>query len=261
MASGPNQESTPGRCTESLWESRSHPPAALNEDCIHVWRIALESPDAPLAAARQILTSDEIRRADRFVRPEHGRRFIVARAALRNLLARYLNTDAVDVLLKENEYGKPLPAGEFAHSRIQFNLTHSGELALACFCLDKLIGIDIEQDRPLPDMLKIAKRFFAPREVDDLLAVEPSQQQGSFYACWTRKEAYIKARGEGLHHSLKRFVVSLAPGEPPVLLHTDDQPDGAQAWTLYNLYPADGYIASLASQSPPRQTKCFAYRP
>ena len=260
MSSAPHRDNIPGDRPDAQWESPPQPLVVLQEDSIHVWRIPL-NPSAPrLKAAGKILTQDETRRADRFLRAEHGHRFTTARAALRTLLAGYLDAQSGDLCLEQGQYGKPHLAGEHADSRIQFNVSHSGELALAAFCLDAPIGIDIEQNRPRPDMLKIAKRFFAKQEVDTLLCIEPEHQQAAFYTCWTRKEAYIKARGDGLHHPLKGFQVSLAPEDPPALLHADGEPQDGP-WTLYTLFPGDGYTGALAAQGPSRQISCFAFQP
>lgn len=260
MPSGPHHENTPADAPGPPWEPPPQSAVMLDEAAIHIWRLPLDLPAQWLESARQMLTPEETRRADRFIRAEHGRRFTAARAALRVLLAGYLNAEPGDLRLAQNEYGKPYLAGDHENSRIHFNLSHSCELGLAGFCLGVPIGIDIEQDRPRPDMLKIAKRFFAPQEVDALLAVEPEFQQQAFYTCWTRKEAYIKARGEGLHRSLKRFQVSLAPGDPPALLHTDDPPEESGQWTLYELDPGAGYTAALAAQGSPRQIRCWVFQ-
>ena len=261
MPSGPHHENTSSHDPGPLWEAPPQSPLVLDEDTIQIWRLPLDPPAQWLESGRQMLTPEETRRADRFIRAEHGRRFIAARAALRVLLAGYLNAEPEDLRLTQNEYGKPYLAGDHENSRVQFNLSHSCELGLVAFCLDAPIGIDIEQNRPRPDMLKIAKRFFAPQEVDALLAVEPEGQHQAFYTCWTRKEAYIKARGEGLHRSLKRFQVSLAPGDPPALLCTDDPPDESGQWTLYAIEPGAGYTAALAARGSPRQIRCWVFQP
>nr|VFK47515.1 MAG: phosphopantetheine--protein transferase domain-containing protein [Candidatus Kentron sp. TC]VFK50603.1 MAG: phosphopantetheine--protein transferase domain-containing protein [Candidatus Kentron sp. TC] len=204
---------------------------ALSGDEIHVWRASLDLPDIPMEVLRETLDKDELQRAERFRFPEQRRRFIVARGILRMLLARYLRKPAVRITFEYNRYGKPflreeesnLHAGVSPDSArtfpgrddvVQFNLSHSKGMVLYAFSLDRRVGIDIEWvRRKISDTDRIVARFFSPREAKILLGVPEHCKKDAFFGCWTRKEAYIKARGKGLSIPLDRFEVIPTSGE------------------------------------------------
>jgi 4'-phosphopantetheinyl transferase len=127
-----------------------------------------------------------------------------------------------------------------------FNVTHAEDMALYAVARARAIGIDIEAYRQLPDATAIAERFFSPLENRTLRALPVAEQALAFLRCWTRKEAYIKAQGMGLSLPLNQFSVTLVPGEPARLLHTNHDPVGAGHWALQDLAPAPGYVAALA---------------
>jgi 4'-phosphopantetheinyl transferase len=174
---------------------------------------------------------------------------------LRAILGRYLGSDPRRLRFHSNHYGKPSlaePAGW-----LRFNLSHSGGLALVAVTLDHELGVDVEQVRADLAGLSIAEQFFSPAEVATLRALPEPDRLQAFFNCWTRKEAFVKARGEGLSFPLKRFDVSLAPGEPAALLATHDDPAEAGRWTLHALSPGPGYVAAVAVYGPIMRVECW----
>jgi 4'-phosphopantetheinyl transferase len=143
--------------------------------------------------------------------------------------------------LDYGERGKPRICGGY---RLRFNLSHSGGQALYALALDCEVGVDLEQIRPMPDCDSIAARFFSAAEVRDLLSVPPDQRVEAFFACWTRKEAYVKAVGDGLCLPLDSFRVSMLPSEPPQLDATGD----SHEWSLFDVSPGQGYAAALVGE-------------
>lgn len=226
---------------------------------VHVWRIELDVPESKVKGLRQTLGVDERARADRFHFDRDRRRFIVGRACLRAILGRYLRIKPEDLRFSYSQNGKPTLADEFGDYGINFNLSHSHELALLGVTLYAEIGIDIERRRSDFDFEEIAERFFSPREAMRLSGLPLELRGEAFFKCWTRKEAYIKGRGEGLSHRLDQFDVSLAPGEKAALICT--RPDAAEAnrWTLQELAPGFDYTSALAVKGPIVSLQCWAW--
>lgn len=224
------------------------PPESLilGSDEVHVWRAALDIPTQHVHALHQTLAADEIARADRFHFQRDRERFIIARGVLRAILGCYLRREPSQLRFCYNSHGKPVLAKESGGDAFRFNVSHSHRLALYAVTRGREVGVDLERIRPVPDADQIAERFFSPREVAVFRALPPRMQTPAFFSCWTRKEAYIKAKGEGLSIPLDQFDVSLAPGEPAALLHTQWDDQEASHWSLKALTPAPGYVAALA---------------
>jgi 4'-phosphopantetheinyl transferase len=142
---------------------------------------------------------------------------------------------------------------------LRFNASHSNALALYAVAREREVGIDLEFVREDFAGFEIAERFFSPREVSALRALPEGERVEAFFDCWVRKEAYIKARGEGLSHPLHTFTVSLTPGEPAALLHTEGDSREAARWSLVGLYPCEGYRAALASEGGPPSLSCWRW--
>jgi 4'-phosphopantetheinyl transferase len=217
-------------------------PLTLDDSEVHVWRIKLDVLTGEVERLRRLLAPDEQARADRLVFEGDRRRTIAARGTLRTILGRYLGTPPDSLRFCYNSHGKPALAGE--PGSLRFNVSHSGDLALIAVARARAVGVDIERLRPNMADEQLARRFFSPPEVASLLALAERDRQRGFFTCWTRKEAYIKARGEGLSIPLDQFQVSLAPGEPAALLSV--QGGGVARWSLHELRPGPGYIAALA---------------
>ncbi|GAB4206282.1 MAG: 4'-phosphopantetheinyl transferase superfamily protein [Roseiflexaceae bacterium] len=233
-------------------------PAALSltADVVHLWRLNAVQPPSRILALRALLSPDEVTRADRFHFQRDRDRYIVARGVLRQLLGRYLGARPEQLRFGANPYGKPTledPPG----APIRFNLSHSGTLVLYGFTSGAELGVDVEQIRPDIDLLALARHSFSAPEQAVLRALPPEQHADAFFNCWSRKESYIKARGEGLSRPLDKFDVSLAPDEPARLLATRDEPEAVNQWSLYAFHIADGYKAALTVEGQPGEILCF----
>jgi 4'-phosphopantetheinyl transferase len=227
------------------------PPADLSlpDDEVHVWRASLDLSTSRVLRLRQALTADELGRVARFHFQRSRDRFIVARGSLRTILGRYLGLEPGQVRFSYSPFGRPAPiapSGCPGQRALDFNLSHSGDLALFALARGRKVGVDVERISADVDWEPMAERFFSPRESAALRALPPGVRREAFFTCWTRKEAVVKARGEGLSLPLDRFDVSVVPGEPAALLATRDDPGEASRWTLRDLSPGPGYVAALA---------------
>lgn len=230
--------------TDRLWQSAPADLTISNTE-IHIWRVVLDRAASEIHNLAQTLSESELQRADRFHFDRDKNSFIIRRSALRSILSRYLNIAPNLVQFSYGPCGKPELAAKF-HSTLCFNSSHSQGLALYAVTRSRKIGIDIEQIRPLPDMESIVERFFSQQENAAFKAVSAEQKLAAFFNCWTRKEAYIKATGDGLSFPLDRFSVSLTPGEPAQLLNVGGDSTAAARWYLKALIPAPNYIAAIA---------------
>jgi 4'-phosphopantetheinyl transferase len=226
-------------------------------DDVHVWRADLDRPEADVRTLQQLLSADELSRAARFHFQKDAHRFIVGRGLLRTILARYLRVAPSRVRFDYTTYGKPMLAPASAQETITFNLAHSGQIALYAVARDRAVGVDIEQIRSGIEYEQIAERFFSATERAQLRALPANQRTVAFFTCWTRKEAYIKAQGEGLSLPLGQFDVSFAPGEPARLVHTAGDPGEAARWSLHELHPGAGYVAALAAEGQGWRVACW----
>ena len=220
-----------------------HPGVVLNHDEVHLWTTTLDLPASEVQELLETLSIDERARADRYHFAHDRMRFTVARGVLRAILGCYLNTPPEELRFYYSPHGKPDLVEDAA---LRFNVSHSGGIAVYGITRGRAIGVDIERIRGIVDIESISERFFSPQEVAVLGTLPPQAHAVAFFACWTRKEAYIKARGEGLSMPLDRFDVSLAPGEPAALLRAYGDPLEASRWSLRAFAPAPGYVAALA---------------
>lgn len=214
-----------------------------------------DTPECSVPSWGAVLSPDEIDRAARF-RVEHARRsYIATRLALRFLLARYLGEAPHAIRFQYGSKGKPelaAPAG------IHFNVSHSGGFAVLAFSWDGEIGVDVERIHPMEDMLDIAERFFSAEEAADLRSLPACERVDAFFRCWTRKEAYVKAVGDGLFIPLDSFRVTLRRGEPAEFIHFRNDAAAARRWTLMNLNVGKGYLAALAYSHCSRPVRLFS---
>ena len=194
---------------------------------------------------RSLLSSDEQVRAGRFYFERDRSRFVITRGSLRSILARYVNVPARELVFSYSDHGKPSLAFPES-SDVTFNVSHSGDLSLVVVSRRRLVGVDVERIRPETATEDIAGRFFSTEEVRELMRLPEDLRSAGFFNCWTRKEAYIKALGEGLSHPLDSFAISLSPEVPVVLLWSGDDPEEKNRWRLEALHPGAGYIAALA---------------
>jgi 4'-phosphopantetheinyl transferase len=218
----------------------------LPADLVRVWRVHLDGVPARFDRLEKLLSPDEVDRARRFQFERDRRRFTVARGALRTILGGYLQLNPMSIVFDYGPQGKPFLAP--ATSFIRFNVAHSGELALIAVSRERELGVDVEFVRSLTGAEQIADGFFSPREAAVFRSLPRDLVETAFFACWTRKEAYIKARGGGLSIPLDRFDVSLEPGKPAALLEVRDDPIEASRWSMVELQPASGYAGALVVQ-------------
>ena len=226
---------------------------ALEPGAIHIFNVPLEAEAEEIARLFGLLSADERERAERFRFERHRRRFVVCRGRLRVALARYLSTTPERVSFKYQPRGKPELAAEWSGEAIEFNVSHSHELAVFGFCRDRPLGLDVEHLREMKTYRELAQRFFAVDECQSMFALAGEQQPTAFFRCWTRKEAMLKAFGTGLTFPLNKFVVTLGPDEPAQLLSLSGQPTTAADWWLESWQPTAGYISALAWQGPPAE--------
>ena len=211
---------------------------------VDLWSASLEPP-APLRAHLEgYLSIDERERAARFVFPRDRNRFVAGRAFLRLLLAQYLASDAASLRFQYGPHGKPALADD--RSGVTFNLAHTDSLAVCALGRGRDLGVDVERVRPIPDADGVARSFFSPRETAELASVPEPARHRAFFDAWTRKEAFLKALGDGLARPLDSFDVTLKPGDTPRLLRTVGDPEEADQFSLHSLEPEEGYVAAIA---------------
>ncbi len=229
----------------SVWEN---PPERFDSPVheIHVWRASLDLPSSGIQSLLAILSEDERARAERFRSSRDCQRSIASRGLLRLLLGRYLGADSSKIRFLYNREGKPGLADEAIARGLRFNVAHSQGLALFAFARGRELGVDLERMDAGVSAERIPEHFFSPRECAALRALPLEQQPEAFFACWTRKEAYIKAKGKGLALRLDQFDVALAPSEPVALLQTAEGSREVLRWSLHDLSPAPGYSGALA---------------
>lgn len=220
-------------------------PLPLPEDEVQLWRVDLEALGADESRWQKLLSAEEAARASRFHFARDRQHFVAARALLRTILARYLATDPGSLHFSYSKKEKPSLGPAHADSDVTFNVTHSGGIALLAFSRLREIGVDVEKIRHDFDPGAIARRYFSTHEQNQLADLLPEEKVEAFFRCWTRKEAYIKATGDGLSLPLTQFDVSLAPGDRNALVAT--RPDGAEAqsWLLQEVPAGTGYVAAI----------------
>ncbi len=235
------------------WQIPSDWPR-LSDDEIHVWCVELDAAGevSTLAAG---LNEEERERARGLLSGTHQRRFVVARGMLRQLLGRYLDQDPGAVTFARGAHGKPfLPEGT-----LHFNVSHTHELALYAIAQSREVGVDVEWMRPQVAHEQIAARFFSLEEQEALAQVPDEERRAAFYNIWTRKEAYLKARGDGIAAGLGTFAVSL--GAEAALLHSDEGKDEVERWKLIALELVDGYVAALCGAGVDWRMRGWRWRP
>lgn len=240
---------------EMDWKAEG-PIPELSAGDVHVWRARLIQPEPVLRQCRALLTEDELARAARFYFDKDRNQFIVSHGMLRQTLALYLGIAPRALRFRIEKNGKPELTGDGHDGSLNFNLSHSGELALLALARNQIVGVDVEFHRPDFAGEEIADRFFSAAEARKLRTLPEEQKVEAFFRCWTRKEAYVKARGEGLTIPLNSFDLTFAPGEPPALLRVAGHPEELQRWRLYNLTPGEGYSGALLVEGGEHRLHC-----
>lgn len=233
-----------GHATESDRNSRAF--SVLKTPTVDIVGVRLDAPADVSAALWQLLSRDERERAEKFRYAEHRQHYIVARASLRRLLAERLRIAPRAVEFVETKYGKPRLAPVHGSADVEFNLSHSGILALYAFTSGRAVGVDVELIREVPDADDLAERFFSPTETASLRALPLDRRSLAFLACWTRKEAFIKALGLGFSCPLDAFDVTIDPDAPARITRIEERIDRVANWTVQAFTPYPRYIAAVA---------------
>ena len=218
-------------------------------DRIDVWQICLDAPESAVDL-QEVLARDEIGRAERFHFTRDRQHFVRCRSAVREILGRYLGIPAQDIRFSYEANGKPQVVEDQNPQQLRFNISHSSGLAVIAVASVRAIGVDVEKIRPDVEYLELAERFFSTNEYKALSALPSNQLARAFFACWTRKEAFIKACGDGLSFPLSEFSVSIDPDAPATLQEVRTDPRAATRWSLLSLEPQEGFIGALAVEGP-----------
>jgi 4'-phosphopantetheinyl transferase len=233
------------------WPSASGP--------IQVWAFRLEVPQRLLERYATLLCPAETERAARFRSSLHRNRFVAGRGALRAILGRYLNAAPEAIEFEYGAQGKPALSGLESRPGLQFNLAHTGDLALLAVARSTPVGVDVEQVRALAEFDSLVDRFFSARENAAFRALTSEEKPAAFFNLWTRKEAWLKATGEGIGAFLNRVEVSFLPGEPARFLGLPPGTDPRSEWRLTTLDPAPGYAGALAFEGDVEPVQCWQW--
>jgi len=215
---------------------------------VHLWSANLDLAESEVMELEKTLSEDEIARANRFRFAIHRKRFVVARGLLRRLLAGYLETEASWIKFEYSSQGKPRVKA-VGKDRLEFNISHTQDLGLYGFTLNRRLGVDVEYVREFKEVESIAKRFFAPKEYGEIKALKPQQQQEAFFRAWTGKEAYLKATGEGLGGGLDQVEIELNPQQPSRLIRINNSVEAALRWRYFEVIPAPNYVGAVVAES------------
>jgi 4'-phosphopantetheinyl transferase len=232
-----------GRSTAGEWLA-GPASSTIAEGEVHLWKVDLSAPISDV----RLLSRDEHERAARFHFEMDRRHFKAARSALRIVLGRYLNLPPGSLEFGQTEYGKPFLTNPDA-AGVLFNLSHSGEVAVIAVAREREVGVDVEFMRADFATNDVAEHFFSVAEIYTLSGLEPQLRTQAFFNCWTRKEAYVKARGEGLSMPLDVFDVSLAPDVPAAMLSNRIDESEPSGWIFQDLQIAPGYAGALVIQA------------
>lgn len=257
--SNPSQNSLVWNHPRHLWMN-SPREIFMSPEAVHVWSARLDLPAAIRGGLAAALSADEQSRAARFRFDKHRDRFIAARGILRQILSLYLCIPAAQVRFSLTQYGKPELSEQTGEGALQFNVSHSHDIALYAVTRSRRIGVDIEHVRAI-DAESIARWFFSDGEYRSLRAVPEAQKIDTFLTCWTRKEAYIKARGEGLSMPLDSFEVSVLPNAPPKLLWNRTDPEEVERWTVTDVCPDPDYLGALVVEGHGWQLSTWTWQP
>jgi 4'-phosphopantetheinyl transferase len=220
----------------------------LNESQVHFWFTPLTEADPRIRELGHLLSSVEIRRAERFHLERDRSSFIISHGVLRQLLGRYLGLKPEDIEYQTGPHGKPSLSPVCGGSSLQFNMSHTYGMAVFALTRSGRIGVDVERmDRNITDRDEIAAGFFSPMEAAVYRALPGEDRVEGFFNCWTRKESFIKAIGDGLTCPLDSFQVTLRPGDQAQLLSVRN--GRAEDWSMVSLEPLNGYKSAITAEA------------
>lgn len=218
---------------------------SIGEDQVHVWRIGLDLLEQDLSKFSTILSENEANKSKKYYYEVDRIRYTVMRATVRMILGNYLGVAPGSLDIAHSHYGKPYLSNTSMAMDIHFNISHAGDLGLLAVAIGRHIGIDLEMVRLERSIESIARRFFTPEETGQLLSLPVSLRPEAFFTCWTRKEAFVKARGEGLSIPLDQFEVSFYPNDTPQLLYVRNDPGESGHWSMFHLNPGVDFVGAL----------------
>jgi len=238
-------------------EDWAFPPdvPSLTSGEVHVWKARLDANANERVC--HLLSDDELGRARRFRFDEDRQHFTCARGLLRVVLGYYTDADPRQVSLSYGLYGKPVLSAAFGSDGLRFNVSHSRDLALVAITRGREAGVDVEYVSPRAVDDSLTARFFSERESDAIRCVQKEDRAAAFFSCWTLKEAYLKARGDGLAVRLNEFEVSLTLGASAAIVSHTREPEEVSRWSLRTLSPAPGYRAALVVEGHGWQLSCW----
>jgi len=223
--------------------------SSLGDQDIHLWHADPHEQAVQLDQLQNLLSADELDRMRRFRFERDRHEFLFARSMLRTLLGAYLEIAGHSVRFAYADHGKPALAPPQSKTGLQFNLSHTSGAVLLAVSLHRSIGADIERVREDFEVEEIAARFFSQAEKRALLSLPPDQRHEAFFRCWTRKEALLKAKGDGLSFPLDQFDVSIAADEKRAALSTRPDSGEAARWQIFPVSARNGYAAAIAMGS------------
>lgn len=222
-----------------------HRDGVLPQDEVHVWHTDLNLSQAAVESLARLLNAEEHDRASRFKVSAPREQFVISRVFLRQALGLYLNTDARTLQFQTTSHGKPELAGG---SDLRFNLSHTAGMAIVALARDRQVGVDVEKIREDIDTMELADRFFSAQEAEWVRSQPAAERFSSFFTCWTAKEAYIKAHGEGLSMPLDRFSLMPRPGASQLELQVFDDPEESKRWSVWQLELGANFRGALAAE-------------
>ena len=214
----------------------------IDQNEIHIYRTRTDLNENELNSFRKILSEDENTKAERYKFNYLKNNYTACRGFLREILSGYTGITSSKIKFSYSEFGKPF----LKDSNLRFNVSHSGNKGIIAVNIEDELGIDIELKREVPDLLSLSGRFFSKSEVTELSKTDSGKLTDSFFYCWTRKEAFIKAVGSGLQYPLNSFSVSINDKADPKIIEIANDVTEAHKWKLHNLLAAKDYISSLA---------------
>lgn len=231
------------------------PPAELPalERSVHVWAVRLDDDSVDLGQAREFISANERERAERFKFERDRRRYLIAHAALHGILHRYLPISSEPLSFDYGSNGKPKLSPTIGPAGVQFNLSHSNELALLAVTPRGEVGVDIEYVKENFEFQDIAEKFFTAKEVAAMRSLPAELQRRAFFKCWTSKEAFLKAKGTGLSGKLDEVEIALTATQEAQVTA------GVPGWSLAELAHIDGYEAALVVEGLPLPIKHYLW--
>ncbi|HEX7048816.1 MAG TPA: 4'-phosphopantetheinyl transferase superfamily protein [Longimicrobiales bacterium] len=226
---------------------------------MHLWRIQLDVATLDAPDLLPLLSPDERARADRLRIPARRDAFVTCRGLLRCVLSRYLDVAPDRLRFRCGPSGKPVLEDATGPDALEFNLSHSAGIALLAVTRERAIGVDVERIDPRAPVERLAARYFSPREAAAIRALPEPDRPGAFFARWTCKEAFVKARGDRLRPALGRVEVSLEPDGSGAVLNVSGDPDASARWRAVRLAPADGYAAACVAEGHDWRLRCWAW--